>query len=374
MASVRIDDQSTSIVYSQPASGVHWGTFGDPREYMNTTRLTRDKGATATFSFVGSSVAVYGTIGSNDFPAAVSSYSIDGGPSKTYTARATTIKIFTELFFQSATLGAGQHTLVITNEIQDDFYWLDFLLITPVIDTVVNPPAAPPPVITTAANNGTSVTTVGTGLPNPSSTTPLPSSTETPKPTNVSNNQANSETKPNDMAAIVGGALGGVILIGVLIAILLCLRRRRKGIRRAHDLLDKHIPETTNSRWNRRGHADESKDLYNLTPSSPARSPQGSDVTSSANLITPFHIATYTPPPPGLAKQPLNPTRRQPSTASSSSHHHSETNDHHGAYAGFVDEKRTMAAVPRAGSSANGLGRTNRAYPDNAYDQPPPAY
>ena len=74
---------------------------------------------TITVPTSGTSVAVYGSLGSFDvYGVPVSSYSVDGENTATYTAPIIEPPGFQVrvLFYQSPTLSAGTHELVITNQ------------------------------------------------------------------------------------------------------------------------------------------------------------------------------------------------------------------------------------------------------------------
>ncbi|KAF9502068.1 hypothetical protein BDN71DRAFT_1500219 [Pleurotus eryngii] len=69
--SVIIDNADAQIQYSPG-----WRANGSPNEYKRTTSNTETRGASFTFKFVGSSVAVYGTLDSD------TTYVLDGGNPK----------------------------------------------------------------------------------------------------------------------------------------------------------------------------------------------------------------------------------------------------------------------------------------------------
>ncbi|CAA7262667.1 unnamed protein product [Cyclocybe aegerita] len=135
-----VDDRDPAIVYSKPPL-YDWNTrsYGGFWEYMGTTSLTTRKGATATFSFDGTSVSVYGTVTVNASLYPTSSYTIDGGEPVFYTPQRPedrSREMYRTPFFRSPELSAGRHTLVIRNEVDGGLYWLDYLTYTPGPPTV----------------------------------------------------------------------------------------------------------------------------------------------------------------------------------------------------------------------------------------------
>ncbi|KAJ7603562.1 hypothetical protein FB45DRAFT_770990, partial [Roridomyces roridus] len=113
MSVVIVDDRDPRIQYS-PSTG--WYQGGVFQEYLNTTMAATEIGTgsdhTATFSFQGTSVAVYGTVNQGR---STMSFSLDRGvPSVFDAATSTAGTVHHKLFFASGTLPDGQHTLVMT--------------------------------------------------------------------------------------------------------------------------------------------------------------------------------------------------------------------------------------------------------------------
>ncbi|KAF7310183.1 hypothetical protein MIND_00391900 [Mycena indigotica] len=105
---VVVDDSDKAIHYAGK-----WGTSGSPAEYKHTTHCSVTQGSTASFSFVGTSIGVYGTVSANATGGALS-FLLDNTRRATYTAvRAAGVVHHTELF-AAAGLADGPHTLVIT--------------------------------------------------------------------------------------------------------------------------------------------------------------------------------------------------------------------------------------------------------------------
>lgn len=111
-----IDNNDDSIKYSKG-----WHIEGAPKVHY-----TKQSAATASFSFNGSFVAVFGVVPSyNGFPALGlnattvlrSSYQINDGPPEFFNTTLTAERLTDQVFFQpsTSTLVDGPHTLVITN-------------------------------------------------------------------------------------------------------------------------------------------------------------------------------------------------------------------------------------------------------------------
>ncbi|KAJ3511827.1 hypothetical protein NLJ89_g3871 [Agrocybe chaxingu] len=95
--------------------------------------------ATATFSFDGTSVLVYGTVTVNASLYPTSSYTIDGSEPVFCTPQRPedrSREMYWTPFFRSPELLAGRHTLVIRNEVDGGLYWLGYLTYTPGPPTV----------------------------------------------------------------------------------------------------------------------------------------------------------------------------------------------------------------------------------------------
>lgn len=144
-----IDDRDPQVSYSG-AWTVGTGTAG--LEYNNTYQLSRVAGSTATLSFQGTPgqafqsyssnllfkipgdfVEVYGSIRKKNnpvgTPSPISSYTLEDGSSVTFTPVETDANHFRSLFFEKRGLTNSNHTLVIKNLVQDDFYFLDYFVV-----------------------------------------------------------------------------------------------------------------------------------------------------------------------------------------------------------------------------------------------------
>ncbi|KAI0784870.1 hypothetical protein C8Q75DRAFT_696081, partial [Abortiporus biennis] len=127
-----VDDQSSNVVYT--GSWIHALSTPnvEPQEFDHTKSGTSQAGATAKFTFTGTQVTVFGSQGSVDvYGQPTTTYTIDGVTVGRYTTPVIQPGFFTALtqFFQSDTLSAGEHTLVITNVngTSPNVFWLDYI-------------------------------------------------------------------------------------------------------------------------------------------------------------------------------------------------------------------------------------------------------
>ncbi|KAJ7061304.1 hypothetical protein C8F01DRAFT_1369492 [Mycena amicta] len=109
---VVVDDRDPAVQYT-PA----WETadIGLPIEFGSTTSRALKNGDTARFSFTGTSVAVYGTIGPQTGVGSSMSFSIDGGSSTSFSAPTGPSTTYHQRFFESSFLPDAAHTLQITS-------------------------------------------------------------------------------------------------------------------------------------------------------------------------------------------------------------------------------------------------------------------
>ncbi|KAJ6528279.1 hypothetical protein DFH09DRAFT_1186069 [Mycena vulgaris] len=106
-----VDDSDPLIRYAGS-----WSAAGSSVEFNKTTKVSRVQGSTAIFSFVGTSIVVYGSVGPSDLnsPLPSMSFSVDGSVIGSYTAPDLTSSIHHEALWASPTMKTGSHTLVIT--------------------------------------------------------------------------------------------------------------------------------------------------------------------------------------------------------------------------------------------------------------------
>ncbi|KAJ7574841.1 hypothetical protein C8J56DRAFT_1172545 [Mycena floridula] len=146
--SVFLDDTDTSIIYSKG----QWNKFGTPYEYDLSTHGTTSAGATAQIPFSGTYIKVYGTITAQSSPDPISSYSIDNVAEGTFSPDSSTIttNAYKQLFFQSGTLAAANHTLIIKSLVAGAHFYFDYVEFTPTTATA----AATGTTITTSTGGG----------------------------------------------------------------------------------------------------------------------------------------------------------------------------------------------------------------------------
>ncbi|KAF9073898.1 hypothetical protein BDP27DRAFT_1155369, partial [Rhodocollybia butyracea] len=122
-----VDDKDPRIIYS--AGGwTEAGALGF--ECDTTSHGSNGANATATFSFNGVAVQVFGTVSANSSP--MSTYQVDGLPATMYIFNATGQTTYRVQFYTSPLLSTGNHTLIITALENDNFrLWLDYVLYYP---------------------------------------------------------------------------------------------------------------------------------------------------------------------------------------------------------------------------------------------------
>ncbi|KAJ7431634.1 hypothetical protein B0H11DRAFT_2129449 [Mycena galericulata] len=105
-----IDDHDPLIVYSGP-----WITQGSSEEFKDTTSVSVTVGASASFTFVGTSITAYGTVAAVNPPNASMSFVVDGSIKGSYIpANGMSADIHHTALWESPALSDGSHTLVIT--------------------------------------------------------------------------------------------------------------------------------------------------------------------------------------------------------------------------------------------------------------------
>ncbi|KAJ7055751.1 hypothetical protein C8F01DRAFT_1157588 [Mycena amicta] len=124
-----VDDDDLRVVYS-----TGWDQAGSSEEFDSTTHCSTTVGSTASFTFFGTSVNVYGTYAFNS-TLATFSFVLDNSPSGqgTFTPPAnTTSDVHHDLFFNSGTLTNASHTLVIRQTAVDTrcILFLDYITYT----------------------------------------------------------------------------------------------------------------------------------------------------------------------------------------------------------------------------------------------------
>ncbi|KAL4265542.1 hypothetical protein AB1N83_004073 [Pleurotus pulmonarius] len=172
---VIIDDRDTQILYS---SG--WHVDGSENEYQRTTSNTDIKGASFTFTFVGTSVAVYGTLDSLGHPN--TTYILDDSDPFPFVGTPKRIARYQQEFYSSPIVPYGKHTLVGSCATEGAHVILDYFVFTIPLDFPTN-------------------------ITLPTATT----TTSDPKPT-------------YSVTIIVGSVLGGMVLMMIVLAVFLWCR------------------------------------------------------------------------------------------------------------------------------------------------------
>ncbi|KAF9788224.1 hypothetical protein BJ322DRAFT_616583 [Thelephora terrestris] len=230
-STVVIDDTNPALVYSGS-----WVRGGVSSEYNVTTHGTTQKGATLQYSFRGTSVSVYGTIGT-DTP--TSTYTIDGSTPSVFAAGKESTFVYQQLFFHSPTLADAEHTLLVTNTGSGEL-WIDFLVyIDPSPASSSTSSSLLPSTTLSLQPTFTShtVTLTTSQAPNPDTPTPIPtgSGTTTNTPDQINPSSKSSIPAP----AVAGAAIGVLVLIITLIFGLLYYRKRAKQLA-GEDSLEKN--------------------------------------------------------------------------------------------------------------------------------------
>jgi len=143
---------------------------------------------------------VYGTVGL-DTP--ISSYALDGTTS-VYAAERVERPVYGQLFYNSPTLSDGEHTLLVTN-MGSGALWIDYIVYAP---SVSSSTLSSPSSILTSQTSGT----------------------ETLRPSTTSLPGLVGSRSPIPIPAVVGGAVGALVLIIGLIFGVLYYRRRAKRV------------------------------------------------------------------------------------------------------------------------------------------------
>ncbi|KAJ7094736.1 hypothetical protein B0H15DRAFT_137060 [Mycena belliarum] len=104
---VIVDDRDASLQTHGPWKHTSAGTV----EYFSGTTSSGTSGATAEFTFVGTSVGVFGTVAPGT--GATLEFSVDHGPSSSFPVQSQNSALFHQRFFMSGPLSDGNHTLYI---------------------------------------------------------------------------------------------------------------------------------------------------------------------------------------------------------------------------------------------------------------------
>ncbi|KAF7366270.1 hypothetical protein MSAN_00883200 [Mycena sanguinolenta] len=105
-----LDDRDPLIQYAGT-----WSGAGSYSEFYGTTTWSPEQGSTASLSFVGTSVSVYGSVGIDDASQANMTFVVDDSITGIYVPpNDLTAAIHHELLWESPILSSGTHSLVIT--------------------------------------------------------------------------------------------------------------------------------------------------------------------------------------------------------------------------------------------------------------------
>ncbi|TFK96946.1 hypothetical protein BDV98DRAFT_597051 [Pterulicium gracile] len=207
-----VDEADSRVRFDPPDA---WNLAGVIPEHESTTHFTTRGGATSTFSFSGTGIEVYGTLGleesQNPFNV---SFSIDGKSAGTYQSIDVERILRRMPFFSSGVLPDSEHTLVATYMTDGArTMFLDYFVYDVTPSRLLSGPSS-------------------LSIPSPtSSTTP-----SAPQSSSIAADPSpkQPERSPNDhipnQAAIVGGVVAGVIALLLLtLGLLFWFRRRARA-------------------------------------------------------------------------------------------------------------------------------------------------
>ncbi|KAJ6453816.1 hypothetical protein C8R45DRAFT_631715 [Mycena sanguinolenta] len=121
-----VDDSSPLVHYSGT-----WVSAGAPLEFNSTTKVSQVQGVTASITFEGTSIAVFGTVALVNPPDSSLDFVVDNSITGTYTPPANmTTGVHHEQLWMSPSLTNGTHTLTITQTQaqQAGVIYLDYFL------------------------------------------------------------------------------------------------------------------------------------------------------------------------------------------------------------------------------------------------------
>ena len=130
----------------------------------------------------------------------LSSYSIDDGPTTTHNATEQSAYQFQQNFFQSGPLVPGPHTLVVTHLANNATLFIDYFMVIPPDSPITLAPTSAVPASATSSSTSVVITA-----------SPAGGGAKTPT------------------AAIIGGSLGGLALIGIAVLVFWLIRKRGKN-------------------------------------------------------------------------------------------------------------------------------------------------
>ncbi|KAE9406486.1 hypothetical protein BT96DRAFT_915428 [Gymnopus androsaceus JB14] len=213
---ILVDDADPRIVYS-----AGWLKEGLPGlECEGTTHGSNFiPGATATFTFEGVGVQVFGSVGSPD-GSPKSTYQVDGAVPSTFTFNANGLNNYHLNFYSSPALDPGNHTLIMTsigNNTTEIF--LDYIVYNPMPSSSSTSSL----ISTSSAVSSGDPATVTTPMPLASAVSSSdPATVTTPIPIASAGHVASSSA-----GAIAGGVVGAVAGLALGLVLMYTLMRRR---------------------------------------------------------------------------------------------------------------------------------------------------
>ncbi|KAI0316212.1 hypothetical protein OF83DRAFT_1128177 [Amylostereum chailletii] len=239
-----LDDRDPDILYDS-----HWEEAGTSSEYLGTTTgsILDVLNCSLTFAFSGTAVEVYGTLPPDTLHGApVVHFQVDDLPQAIFQGSAeATQPIYRNLFYSSVTLDEGQHTLKAT-VVNGKNFWLDYILYTPSFlgGNKSSTSTSSPPLLSLPFP--TSLVTSTLYAPSTSYTLFTLSVSRSTLPPSQSADVALSKASKNKsvpIGAIVEGVIGGIAVLGVLIAFIWWYRRRPRTAPEVPS--SKHLAERT---------------------------------------------------------------------------------------------------------------------------------
>ncbi|KIM46781.1 hypothetical protein M413DRAFT_23136 [Hebeloma cylindrosporum] len=222
-----VDDDNALIQYhgnwKRSEAGFHSKELTDGVPFRNGTHQSWSAGDGLSFTFTGTSLAVYGIFSWDNLGLLSVTYSIDGKPfQQSYSVTTSSPEYVNKigdasnfLFYASDTISAGEHTLVIDiTQSSNQSFILDYITYSPSFPTLGRMAN-----LTTTSAKSSSTAGSGGGIPNPITT--------------AAGDQHSVHQVP--AGAIVGGIVGGIFFVALIGLLIWFLRRRaKKNRKRAH--------------------------------------------------------------------------------------------------------------------------------------------
>ncbi|KAJ3505449.1 hypothetical protein NLJ89_g7412 [Agrocybe chaxingu] len=215
-----IDDTNTTLINYQ---GEWELVIGSTRQWEGTVHTTGQAGATATFSFRGYQLWIWGTIPPGDGTNIVD-ISLDEGSPNTTSRTSNVSASYNELYYESPLLPETYHTVVVTNRGSEANGNTLFLLDRFEFETSDEFPSFSAPGGSTSSTSISTPTTSSVGDGSDNST---------------------SEGATTPVGAIVGGVVGGLALAFCALGYFLWRRRKRGRASEGESLDQSHRTELT---------------------------------------------------------------------------------------------------------------------------------